>query len=297
MEQEKHPALKFFIFFSLLLLGVSVSSVIISASLSNYSFSELALNYAAHPFELLASQAIIHLCVFVLVPIIYITFIEKRSIHEYFGFNIPIKKSDILYALVLLFSIQAITASAAEYSKLLPLGDYIHQMFLENQNTNDAFTKAILDDTSFKMFALQIVTMGLLAGIGEEMVFRGIFQRLFHQWSKNIHFSVLFSAILFAVFHGMIYNIFGIVIIGILFGYIYYLTGNLWITIGLHILNNTAIVVISYLNAKGFIHFDISETNLFNGIEISISILITIFAMQRIYKNSKVGTRNFKISD
>ncbi|MBP7478413.1 MAG: CPBP family intramembrane metalloprotease [Chitinophagales bacterium] len=291
MEQEKHPALKFFIFFSLLLLGVAVSSVIISASLSDYRFSELISNFDEHPFELLASQAIIHLCVFILAPIAFITFIEKESIKLYLGLNSPINKSVIFYSIVLLLSIQAITSSAAEYSKLLPLGDTIHRIFLENQTANDAFTKAILEDTSISMFILQIITMGLLAGIGEEMVFRGIFQRLFHQWSKNIHFSIVFSAILFAVFHGLIYNIFGIVIIGIIFGYIYYFTGNLWITIGLHILNNSAIVVISYLNAKGLIDFDISETNIFSGIEISISVLITIFAMQRIYKNRQVGLK------
>jgi membrane protease YdiL (CAAX protease family) len=89
---------------------------------------------------------------------------------------------------------------------------------------------------------ISLITLGIIAPLMEEMLFRGIFLRGFlHQYSMPN--AILYSAILFAGAHLNIYQIPSAFLYGCLLGWIYVKTRSLWPGIVCHgMINITAYI-------------------------------------------------------
>jgi len=98
---------------------------------------------------------------------------------------------------------------------------------------------------------------GLLAPVAEEVYFRGVlYQWLRHRWGTWI--GILISALIFGIVHGD-YAISGAAfVLGIILAWIYERSQSLWTSIIIHVLNNSAKIVIIYL----MLAFDLYPTNL-----------------------------------
>lgn len=107
---------------------------------------------------------------------------------------------------------------------------------------------------------LAVVVIAVLPAIGEELVFRGIIQREFYKGSNNIHISIWVSAIIFSAIHLQFYGFLPRMLLGALFGYLYYWSGNLWMPILAHFVNNGFTVIAMYLHQQGTINVDVETT-------------------------------------
>src|SRR5690606_22815032 len=105
-----------------------------------------------------------------------------------------------------------------------------------------------------------ILVIGILAGIGEEYLFRGILQPKLHRYTGNAHAGIWIAAIIFSAIHFQFYGFLPRLMLGALFGYLYYFSGSLVYPIVAHILNNALTVVAVYLNKIGVMEFDIEGT-------------------------------------
>lgn len=92
-----------------------------------------------------------------------------------------------------------------------------------------------------------ILTLCISAPIIEEIVCRGIILGGFlKKFSPN--FSIFLSALIFAVMHGNIHQGINAFILGLFFGYIYYKTKSLYLTMFCHFINNTFVLLSSPLD-------------------------------------------------
>lgn len=108
-------------------------------------------------------------------------------------------------------------------------------------------TKFFTTFTSFWQFLLAFIVIAVIAGIGEELVFRGLLMRKLFLGIKNIHVAIWLAGFIFAAIHFQFYGILPRMMLGVLFGYLYYWTGNIWVPILAHIFNNGLAVIIMYL--------------------------------------------------
>jgi membrane protease YdiL (CAAX protease family) len=92
---------------------------------------------------------------------------------------------------------------------------------------------------SFVLIALGIV---LVAAVTEELLFRGFVQRIFER-NMGGALAFILAGVLFGLSHFNPPAFPGIAALGILFGYIYYRTGNLWNSIFGHALFNAVTLV------------------------------------------------------
>lgn len=109
----------------------------------------------------------------------------------------------------------------------------------------------VTSDTINTEQIISILIISLLIGIFEEIVFRGIGLGSFVSSGITPFNSILFSSILFSIFHlGSIMTDMGVIVIfqlinifmmGIIFGYIYYATKNILYVILIHFLWDFAI--------------------------------------------------------
>ena len=93
-----------------------------------------------------------------------------------------------------------------------------------------------------------VISIGLIGPIGEELIFRGIIQRGLYQTLKP-KWSILISSILFMLVHQPSQYPLAI-LIGILFGYVYFKTDNILLPIILHIITNNISTLIAFILFK-----------------------------------------------
>lgn len=75
-----------------------------------------------------------------------------------------------------------------------------------------------------------------VAGFAEELLFRGVIESGFKKWGMKV--AVGFSALIFMIMHGSALQTVHQLIIGILIGYVFYKTNNLWLGVLIHFFNN-----------------------------------------------------------
>ena len=106
-----------------------------------------------------------------------------------------------------------------------------------------------------------LLVIGLLAGIGEEMFFRGLIQPKMHLYTGNAHAGVWITAFIFSAIHLQFYGFLPRLLLGGMFGYLYYYSGSLTYPILAHIVNNSFTVLMVYASNEGMIDFDLESTD------------------------------------
>lgn len=114
------------------------------------------------------------------------------------------------------------------------------------ENNSEAVTMQLLSTRNFAVVLLNIFIVGVVAGLGEELFFRGIFQNLLQKHTRMAVFAVWISAFVFSAVHFQFYGFVPRMLLGALLGYLYLWSGNLWLAIFAHFLNNTFVVLFAY---------------------------------------------------
>lgn len=162
---------------------------------------------------------------------------------------------------------------------------------LENA-AEDTFSNIISSD-SVSALILSILIVAILAGLSEELFFRGALQKLMLLTRMNPHVAIWITAFIFSTVHFQFFGFIPRMILGAYFGYLVWWTRCLWIPITVHIFNNSIVVISKWIEARsgqsctidtiGINPLD-STTSL---IAITISILLTSYLLIILKKESK----------
>ncbi|MGB0840424.1 MAG: lysostaphin resistance A-like protein [Chitinophagales bacterium] len=93
---------------------------------------------------------------------------------------------------------------------------------------------------------LNLLMIALIPAVGEELLFRGCLQQIFQKWFKNPHLAIWIAAAMFSFFHFQFYGFLPRLLIGVLLGYLFFWSGNLWYPIIGHLINNGIQVLAVY---------------------------------------------------
>jgi membrane protease YdiL (CAAX protease family) len=108
------------------------------------------------------------------------------------------------------------------------------------------FEQRLMQMNSPTDLLLNIVLLGLVAGVGEELLYRGAIQQLFARFGRNIHLAVWATALLFSITHFQPEGLIPRMLMGAFLGYLCFWTGSLWSSIIAHISFNSVQVLIFY---------------------------------------------------
>ena len=141
---------------------------------------------------------------------------------------------------------------------------------------------------------ITLISVSIFAPLFEEWLCRGVILRGLLQKTHPVS-AILVSAVFFAVLHMNPWQALPAFILGALFGYIYYKTGSLKLTMLMHCVNNTFAVVFSKIpsleNAEGFA--DVMSTWAYVCIFIAcIAFLAATFVVVRNIPFTKEGARS-----
>ncbi len=127
------------------------------------------------------------------------------------------------------------------------------------ESTAEQMTRYFLKVDGWQGLLFNVFMIALIPAIGEEFIFRGIIQKLFAQWTRNQHVAVLITSVLFSAMHLQFFSFLPRFALGVILGYMLVWSGNIWIPMLAHFVNNlTALLVFFYFD-RGIISFDMDD--------------------------------------
>ncbi len=196
-----------------------------------------------------AMQIVAQLFIFV-VPVFVFSYLKTNNWFQYPQFKLPISIIGLLFTfLILLFSFPII-GQLNLWNQAIELPEAlsgIESLFRTLEEQAKEMTEAFLKMDNVFDLLVNLVMVGFLAGLGEELLFRGTIQKFLTEWTKNPHFAIIFTGFVFSAIHLQFYGFFPRWALGILFGYIFYWSGNIWIPIIAHALFNGSQVLVYYV--------------------------------------------------
>lgn len=151
-------------------------------------------------------------------------------------------------------------------------------------DTPEWFDKVMEQLTGGK-FIIDLICVSIFAPICEEWLCRGMFMRGLLNFRKKDGtrgirpvYAILISAALFALIHMNPWQAVPAFILGVLFGYVYYRTGSLKLTMLMHCTNNTIALVLAHIDsfkdAESWI--DILGTRLYGIVFVACGLLLVL---------------------
>jgi uncharacterized protein len=123
----------------------------------------------------------------------------------------------------------------------------------------EELTKAFLKVENIGGLMFNLFMIALLPAIGEELLFRGVIQRIFTEWTRSHHWGIWISAILFSALHIQFYGFIPRMLLGVLFGYLLVWSGSIWLPIIAHFFNNAFAVIAMYLIDRGIVNPELED--------------------------------------
>ena len=118
----------------------------------------------------------------------------------------------------------------------------IEDWMINTEKAAEVATNTLLNTDSWGGFFMNRIIIAIMTGIGEELMFRGVIQKILIGWTKNIHLGILYTAIIFSAIHFQFYGFVPRMILGMVLGYLYIWSKSLWAPVIAHAINNALTV-------------------------------------------------------
>jgi len=287
-HRQIHPAYQFLVVIGLLILALIVGSFIgmfiigirygldtftqiVQGNLSapNVSTSLWILQFFGTTMPILAT------------PIIFSYFIIHEP-DDYLkpSFHFPWILIVLVFAIMMLSNPVMEFLSNINQKMILPkFLQSVQDWMRKSEDDTKKLSDLMMQMNTFWAMIFNLLFIGLLTAIVEEILFRGCLQTIFVKWMKNKHVAIWITAILFSAFHMEFFGFLPRLMLGVLFGYFVAWSGSIWPAIWGHFVNNGTVVVITYLYQHKLINTSPDDEQIFNNAGYIISFIITLFLL------------------
>lgn len=244
MEKKTHFSLSTRLVIILLLLGVGfIFAAVLSA---------LVIMWGQGLLAGLTLQAVL---AFILPAVAAMAIFYRRPFH---AMGMDCAPSWLSLLVVVLFYVMSLPAmnwlvSVNEAMTLPSWMSGLEQWMRSAEDSAAESTRQLLDIHSIGQLLVTIFVVGLMAGVSEEMFFRGALQRTMQDSRLGTHTVVWAVAIIFSAIHLQFYGFIPRMVLGLWLGYLLVWTRCLWVPIIAHTLNNSTVVVFSFLANRGVV--------------------------------------------
>jgi len=197
-----------------------------------------------------------------IVPPLILGYLFHGNTSEYLHLDKSFNSSTLLLVIVLMLFAGPFINLIGELNNNMSLPEWmsgIEQWMKDSEENAALITEAFLDVNTIGGLAFNLFMIALLPAIGEELLFRGVIQKIFTNMTKNYHWGIWISAILFSAMHLQFYGFVPRVMLGAAFGYLLVWSGSMWLPMVGHFLNNALAVIAMYLINNGTISPDFEE--------------------------------------
>jgi len=230
------------------------------------------------------------------VPPIVIAWLYHGNISEYLLLDKSTSFPNYLYAVFAVLTLIPLINFMGEINSQMKFPESlsgIEDWMRTMEDAAEVMVKKFMKVESISGLLFNVFMIAILPALGEELMFRGVIQRIFTSWSKNYHWGIWITAFLFSAMHMQFYGFLPRMALGAMFGYLLVWSGTMWVPILAHFANNTMGVVGYYLIDKGTISKDVEEWG--TGTEqlplVLLSLATSGLLLFLIYRNDAAKTK------
>jgi membrane protease YdiL (CAAX protease family) len=242
-------------------------------------------------------QTLTSLGSFVLPPFI-LAYLFSQSTGEYLFLKKGVNGMNVLLVILCMTAAVPLINFLADLNSKMVLPSFLasfESWMKEKEAAAADITKKFLEIKSTPELILNLGIIALIPALGEELLFRGIVQRIFSEWTKNVHGGIWISATLFSAMHMQFYGFIPRLLLGVLLGYMLVWSGSLWLPVIAHFFNNASAVIFIFLYNRGSTSIDpdkigIEESDTGYLIAGTVIFLSLLYVFYRRVKEKDVAT-------
>ena len=156
----------------------------------------------------------------------------------------------VIFTLLLFLFSYLFAAFLSQWNRGIVLPQWLNGIEQTMRSMEDAAlesTDLLLSVETTGGLLLNLLIVAGFAALSEELFFRGALQQFLQEKFRNGHAAVWVSALIFSMVHFQFYGFFPRLFLGALLGYLFLNTGNLWLPIIFHFINNATVLVVNYI--------------------------------------------------
>ncbi|MDO9374140.1 MAG: CPBP family intramembrane metalloprotease [Ferruginibacter sp.] len=194
-------------------------------------------------------QFISTLFLFFIPPAVYALICHKKAF-QHLGFNSQLNFPQVLVVLFVMLAAFPVVSALQELTEMLPWSKATLLKFKEAEIAYNKQVAVIARMDNFGDYLLSVLVIAFLPAVFEETLFRGGIQNLFSRWFKMPILAIILTSIVFSAIHLSYLGFLSRFALGFVLGWFYYRTGNIWLSIFGHFVNNGVAVTVLYFSSK-----------------------------------------------
>ncbi len=265
-HNRPHPFLQLAILFGLVTMCLFLCLFIVKFSLHplfgiadpDVFITSLTLQ-KQHTYAALFMQSLASTWGMFLLPSIIFTQVMRYDVGEFFKVNRWPSFINILTATFIIVCGIVFVNFIVELNKQIPLPSALSSL-RDTQGNADELILSFFSENSNTHFFVLVLALAVLPAIAEELFFRGVIQNMLQKSGMTAMASIVVTGLSFSVMHLEFDNFVAIWMMGIVLGWLYYYSQNLWVSIIAHFLNNFSMIALKFAFFNGVTPTDMSET-------------------------------------
>lgn len=255
---------------------------------------QATVNYSSSDVHFLKYLQLVQSVGLFIIPSIILAGMFKDSPGQFLQLeHKPYFRSVILAICIVVAASPLINLTGVLNSKM-SFPDWLSGMetWMRNSEKNaEELTNLFLNTKTTGGLLFNLFMIGLVPAVGEELLFRGIIQRVLIQWTRNKHLGIWIAAIFFSGLHFQFYGFIPRALLGVMFGYMLIISGNMWLPVIAHFINNSVAVIAYNLYDNGVI--GINPDELGTNSEYGIAGIVSLFVVILLFIILKKGENRF----
>jgi len=240
-EQRVSPLLQFLLLI-VFIIGGFIATSLLALVVSNI----MHIDISKLPDEILKPenvnwnrllQVLSSFMVMALPAFLVATFNGGNPVYK-IGFNEAINGRQTLLVVFMVLAGFMVSGAVGELNEMIPLPKETEIYF---KKLEDEYNREVLSITSMKTgfdYIVSLVVLALIPAIFEEMLFRGCLQKIMISLMRNAFAGIFITSVIFSAIHFSYYGFLPRLFLGLMLGYIFYFSKNIWLNIIAHFLNN-----------------------------------------------------------
>lgn len=187
-----------------------------------------------------------------LIPAFLFSYLYVGDLFSYYQFRNKVGSVPLLLTILMIVAVVPFINYLAELNLKMEFPIKSVDRFLRAlESEGEVIMRAFTATRTMGGLFVNLFMIGILASVGEELIFRGLLQRLMYGMVKNIHVAVIITSILFSAFHFQFFSFLPRLILGLILGYLMFYGRSIWYPILAHFVNNSMGVIYYYFYARG----------------------------------------------
>lgn len=254
--------LRLIVLIATVIVALFLSSLLLNLFLllsRGLSFGQLGSELGAqmsNPSFLLLMQGLQTLLVFILPPFLLSYWYGEKN--SRFLKLVKAKPVDVLLAMFSILAAVPLVNFLVSWNQDIQFPSFlegVEKWMRAAEDNAQRVTELMLQGESWGDLLWQLLVVAVMAGFGEELLFRGTLQSIISSKGR-IQLAIWITAFVFSLIHMQFYGFIPRLLLGAWFGYLLLWSGSIWVPVAAHFANNAISVVFHYAEKNNYLVSD-----------------------------------------